>query len=165
MDHMITSSPMRTRPSPVLYRLVILNILTLALVMGLLVWGVVDGWVFEDNNASDMHRIWLEQASLLAILLSIGIVWATGRPSASLTGRARRRAAWWDRMHSAVRLAAVEGNEVRRSAGLLMLEQLGNDPDATREDREMLREVVTALKTEGSVRPEADHTAPSPWSA
>lgn len=79
MDHMITSSPMRTRPSPVLYPLVILNLLTLALMMSFLAWGVDDGWIFDDTNANDTLRMWLEQVSLLAVLLSIGIVWTGGQ--------------------------------------------------------------------------------------
>ncbi|MCP3424813.1 hypothetical protein NBM05_01890 [Rothia sp. AR01] len=136
-------------PSLVLRPLVVLNAGLLALMLGLLIWGTVDGWIFEASGTGAGRRMRLEQVSLVAVFLSVGIVWAMGRPGAARTRRAAKRSAWWDRVHSAIRLAASNGDGGRKSIGLHLLEQLIEDPDGTMQDRRMLREVTVTLKAQG----------------
>lgn len=128
--------------------LMILNFVVLALMLFLIVQGTVSGWIFDLSSARAGNRALMEQLGLISIVLSVGVVWISLRPGASMAGRAAGRVMWWDRMFAAVRLVTTTENEHYRRTGLLLLEQLIDDPDATADDRKMLRGVVETLKNE-----------------
>lgn len=134
-----TSRPtsIRPQPSPGLRLLFWSFSVLMVLMLVLTAWGLIDGWILDTTGASDGVRALFTMLASLNTLMALGITWCVDRPNA-------------------FHLAAADVNGGSRSTELLMLEQLGNDPDATPRDREELREVVAALKARQPAPPEAD---------
>lgn len=121
------------------------NGVVLALAVAVIVWMVMAGELLEPSSRAVEVRLLASQLSIVSVILSLAVMMTSQHMVAELShrgvaGRQGGRADWWDRVHWAVRLTAT-GNGPR-AAGLTTLEHLAEDPEATAQDREMIRRLI-----------------------
>lgn len=146
MDRVTARTPVRGRASAALRPLMILNFVVLALMLSLVAWGVVDGWMFDLSSIGTQNRALVEQLGLLSVFLSLGSVLDSRRSAAAASRRRARPDEWWDRVYSAARLVTTNRDHALRRSGLVMLEQLRDGPSVSVEDRATLCALVDTLK-------------------
>lgn len=141
-------APVWSRSLGSLRLMLIANGVILALAAALIAWMVVAGELLEPSSRALEVGLLASQLSIVSVILSLAVMMASQYMVVELShwgvaGRQGGRADWWDRVHWAVRLTST-GNGPR-AAGLTILERLAEDPEATAQDREMVRGLIGTL--------------------
>lgn len=121
------------------------NYIAVGLFISLAASSVMTGLMLDTDGSSSWVSTLLLLFSIAFMLCSI---WAVRSVQHVGTHDADLNRAWGERMRAALQLITEGKNGASRRAGLLMLERLSEDHDATAADRAMLRDLVKSLKSD-----------------